>query len=116
MNATLPLEQLRIQTAATFWQRLVGLLGRRAMAPDEALLITPCNNIHTFFMRFAIDVVFVDDGGVVLAIVPEVRPWRVAMARRAHACLELSAGGAARVGLQVGQYLPALGSERRRLA
>lgn len=109
MSERAPLHSLRIQSAASFWQRFVGLLGRSSLAPDEALLITPCNNIHTFFMRFAIDVVFLDRSGVVVAIVPRVRPWRVAIARKAYACLELAAGGAERFGLHVGQSLPVMG-------
>lgn len=99
---------MRVMLAQRFLARLVGLLGRRGLAPDEALLLAPCNNIHTFFMRFHIDVVFLDKDGAVLAIVPALRPWRVAAARRAHACLELASGGAHRFGLTVGQRLPQL--------
>ncbi len=104
----LTVDGMRIMLAQRFWARLVGLLGRRALAPDEALLLSPCNNIHTFFMRFPIDVVFLDKQGAVLAIVPALRPWRVAAARRAHACLELAGGGARRFGLEVGQCIPQL--------
>jgi uncharacterized membrane protein (UPF0127 family) len=100
---------LKVVVASGFWQRLVGLLGRRDLAQDAGLLLVPCNNIHTAFMRFAIDAVFVSDAGTVLAIVPQLRPFRVAVARRAHACLELRSGGAARLGLQVGQQLAPLG-------
>lgn len=100
---------LTVAVASGFWQRLVGLLGRRDLAPDAGLLLVPCNNIHTAFMRFAIDAVFVNDAGTVLAIVPQLRPFRVAAVRRAHACLELSSGAAARLGLQVGQQLAPLG-------
>jgi uncharacterized membrane protein (UPF0127 family) len=99
---------MHVILARRFLARLVGLLGQRALPPDQALLITPCNNVHTFFMRFAIDVVFIDPAGVVLAIVPHLAPWRIAAARRAHACLELAAGGAGRFGLAVGQHLPQL--------
>lgn len=99
---------MQVILAQGFLARLVGLLGQRALPPEQALLIAPCNNVHTFCMRFAIDVVFLDRDGVVLAIVPHVAPWRIAAARRAHACLELAAGGAARFGLAVGQHLPQL--------
>lgn len=107
-RAPLAVDGMRVELARRFWPRLVGLLGRRALAGDQALLLAPCNNIHTFFMRFAIDVVFLDRQGAVLAVVPALRPWRVAAARRAHACLELAAGGAQRFGLQVGRRLPQL--------
>jgi uncharacterized membrane protein (UPF0127 family) len=99
---------MRVALARRFLPRLVGLLGRRGLADDEALLLAPCNNIHTFFMRFRIDVVFLDQDGAVLLIVPALRPWRVAAARRAYACLELAAGGAKRFDLRVGQRLPQL--------
>lgn len=101
-------QPMRIITAASFWRRFVGLLGRAGMAQDEALLITPCNNIHTFFMRFAIDAVFLDRHGMIVAIVPHLRPWRCAVARAAYACLELAAGGASRYALAPGQTLAAL--------
>jgi uncharacterized membrane protein (UPF0127 family) len=99
---------MQVMLAQRFWARFVGLLGRPDLAPDAALLIAPCNNIHTFFMRFAIDVVFLDQNGTVLVIVAHLRPWRVAAARRAHTCLELAAGGAHRFGIVVGQRIPEL--------
>ncbi len=101
----LALEDMRVTTASSFWQRFVGLLAHKRMEPDEALLITPCNNIHTFFMRFAIDAVFLDRDGVIVRIVPQLRPWRAAIARGAFACLELGTGGAKRFSLAPGQQL-----------
>ena len=74
---------LQVRLAQGFVARLVGLLGQRALPLNQAFLITPCNNVHTFFMRFAIDVVFIDRHGVVLAVVPRVAPWRIAAAWRA---------------------------------
>lgn len=109
MNApTLVIDGLHVSVARGFFARLVGLLGQRSLAPGHALLITPCNNVHTFFMRFAIDVVFIDREGAVLAIMPHLAPWRMAAALRAHACLELAAGGAVLYQLAVGQRLPQL--------
>lgn len=108
MTRALDLGGLRVRVADSFLLRLVGLLGRRALAPEQALLIVPCNNVHTFFMRFAIDVVFLDREGVVLSVVPALLPWRVAAAWRAHACLELAAGGAARLGLAPGRCIEQL--------
>ncbi|MFU2486775.1 DUF192 domain-containing protein [Thauera sp. WH-1] len=99
---------LRIRHARRFWQRALGLLGRRALAADEALLIQPCSSIHTFGMRFAIDAVFLDRKGFVLAVHPALTPWRTARCRGAHAVLELAAGGAARAGIRRGQRRPAL--------
>lgn len=99
---------MQVIVARRYDARLVGLLGQRALAPDMALLIAPCSGVHTCFMRFTIDVVFLDRDGVIVAVVPHLRPWRVAGARRAHACLELAAGGASRFGLTVGRCLPEL--------
>lgn len=58
-GAELLLDQLDI--AETFWSRAKGLLGRKSLHVNEALWIKPCNNIHTFFMKFAIDCIFVDN-------------------------------------------------------
>ena len=63
--------------ANTFLARLVGLLGRSSLTPGEALLIEPCSSVHTAFMRFTIDVVFVDKDGRVVKITPNMRPFRV---------------------------------------
>ena len=80
------------ELAATRTSRRRGLLGRDGLDPGAALVLTPCCAIHTAFMRFAIDVVFVDRGGEVLRIVRDLRPWRAASALRAHAVVELAAG------------------------
>lgn len=111
-GAALAVDGMRVILAQHFWPRLVGLLGRRGLAADEALFLSPCNNVHTFFMRFAIDVVFVDQHGVVLSVVPALGPWRIAAAWRAHACLELAAGGAQHFALQVGHCIPQLAAVR----
>lgn len=109
----LTVDGLQVVLAQSFWARMVGLLGQRGLAPDHALLIAPCNNVHTWCMRFAIDVVFLDRDGVVLAVVPELAPWRMAASWRAHACLELAAGGARRMGLVPGRHLPQLAAASR---
>jgi uncharacterized membrane protein (UPF0127 family) len=102
---------VRVVVAHSFLRRLRGLLGRRSMAPDEALLLAPCPSVHTFWMRFAIDVVFLDVAGEVMRVVPGLGPWRFAWARGAHACLELPAGGAARAGLHAGVRLAQLAAD-----
>jgi uncharacterized protein len=85
--------------------RLRGLLGRRGLAPGEGLLLRPTPSIHTWFMRFAIDAVFLDAELEVLAISPELRPWRFAGRRRTRAVLELAGGEARRLGLEPGMVL-----------
>jgi uncharacterized membrane protein (UPF0127 family) len=82
-----------------------GLLGRKPLSENEGLLLTPAAAIHTWFMRFPIDVVFLDRELTVTAVVPELRPWRTAARRGAKSVLELPAGEAARRGLGVGDRL-----------
>lgn len=63
--------------ADTFLSRLVGLLNRRSLEPQEALIITRCQSIHMFFMRFAIDVIFMDRNFVVVGVAPNIKPFRL---------------------------------------
>ena len=84
-----------------------GLLGRRALSQDEGLLLEPASTIHTWFMRFPIDVVFLDRELRVLRVAESVRPWRFAAKRGAKSVLELAAGAAGRAGLRVGDVLRA---------
>lgn len=92
----------RVIAAVDSETRRRGLLGRSGL-DDEALAIAPCNAVHTFFMKFAIDVVFVDRQGRVTRVAHAVRPWRIAGAWRGFAVIELAAGTAARAGLAAGQ-------------
>ena len=95
----------RCAVADTAWTRLRGLVGRDALGPDEGMLIRPAGSVHTFFMRFPIDVVFLDRDSTVLKVVPGLAPWRTAGARRAKAVLELAPGAAARGGFAPGLRL-----------
>jgi len=85
--------------------RMKGLLGRSELRPGEGLLLRPASSIHTFFMRFPIDAVFLDKGLRVLRISDELRPWRAASRRGAHAVLELAAGECSRRRLEPGELL-----------
>src|SRR3954467_15710923 len=85
--------------------RLRGLLGRSELPPGEGLLLRPSPSIHTWFMRFPIDALFLDRDLRVLAVRPEVRPWRMAGQRGARAVLELSAGEALRRDIRPGDQL-----------
>jgi uncharacterized protein len=85
--------------------RMRGLLGRSELRPGEGLLLLPASSVHTFFMRFPIDAVFLDEGLRVLRISDELRPWRAASRRGARAVLELPAGESARRGLVAGDKL-----------
>src|SRR5918993_4492228 len=81
----------RVQGAFESAARRRGLLGRNELV-DEALVIAPCNAVHTFFMRFPIDILFVDRTGTIVRMSRNVRPWRIAAGWRAFATIELPAG------------------------
>lgn len=81
-----------VELALTRTERRRGLLGRTEFEASAALVISPCWSIHTAFMRFAIDVLFVDRHGRAVHIVHALPPWRIAGAPRAHAVIELPAG------------------------
>jgi uncharacterized membrane protein (UPF0127 family) len=85
--------------------RMRGLLGRDGLEPGSGMLIDRAPSVHMFFMRFPIDVVFLDRDRNVVRVVERLRPWRVAGARRAVAALELPAGAAAAAGVDVGDTL-----------
>lgn len=85
--------------------RLRGLLGRDGLEQGEGLLLRPASSVHTFFMRFPIDVVFLDRALIVLGIADDVDPWRAASRKGAKAVLELPAGESLRRGLSVGDQL-----------
>jgi uncharacterized membrane protein (UPF0127 family) len=75
--------------------RMRGLLGRDGLEPGGGMLLTPESSVHMLFMRFAIDVVFLDRDHKVVGVRHDLRPWRAAGARGAYASLELPAGAAA---------------------
>ena len=82
-----------------------GLLGRHELAPGSAMILAPCSSVHTFFMKFIIDVVFVDRNGSVLKGVADLKPWRIAARPGAYAVIELNAGAIRRSELKVGDRL-----------
>lgn len=85
--------------------RMRGLIGRPGLPAGEGLLISPAPAIHTAFMRFPIDAVFLDRELCVLEVVEQLRPWRTASKRSARSVLELSAGEAVRRCVSVGDRL-----------
>jgi len=96
----------RAERADTFVRRLVGWMGRPRATRGEGLLITPCNAIHTFFMRMPIDVVFLDAQDTVVRLLHALPPWRATRPiPAACAVLELPAGTLAATGTQEGDRL-----------
>ena len=96
----------RIRVASSAVDRTVGLLRTPEVKPGEGLWIDRSPSIHMFFMRYAIDAVFVGKDGRVTKVVPNLKPWRVVWwTRGARDCLELRAGAAAESGTQAGDEL-----------
>jgi len=92
----------RVVVADRAHRRMRGLLGRRYLREGEGMVLRPGWSIHTAFMRFPIDAVFLDADQVVIKIEPEVGPWRTVSCRGAREVVELSAGECKRRGLVVG--------------
>ncbi len=86
-------------------ERRTGLLKQDSLAQGTGLWINPCEGIHTFFMRFAIDVIFLDKQNRVRKIRPALRPWRLSACITAKSVLELPAGTAQQTGTEVGDQL-----------
>jgi uncharacterized protein len=82
-----------------------GLLGRSSLPVGHALVLAPCNSIHTFFMRFAIDVAFLERDGIIRSVRRSVAPWRLHASLRAFATLECAAGTFDRTDTRAGDRL-----------
>src|SRR5947209_7519345 len=95
----------RCEIPESSFGRMRGLLGRNGLEPGSGMLIDRAPSVHMFFMRFPIDVVFLDRDRKVVRVVSRLRPWRVAGARRAVAALELPAGAAAAAAVETGDVL-----------
>lgn len=96
---------LRVRAATRPHTRLLGLLALPPLGPAEALALHPCASVHTCFMRYAIDVVYLDADDCVIKVVTALRPWRFSGCRGARTTLELAAGEADRLRLRVGSRI-----------
>ncbi len=96
----------RVIKANNFLSRLFGLTIRRRLKGGEGFLIENCSSIHTFWMRYSIDVVFLDEKNLVLAIYHNIKPFRVTpFIRDACSVLELKSGAIERTSLKVGDLV-----------
>jgi uncharacterized membrane protein (UPF0127 family) len=95
----------RCYVADRMFARMKGLLGRSDLPAGEGILIEPANSIHMFFMRFSIDAIFLDRDKTVVRVAANLKPWRIAAARRARSVIELAAGEAQRRGVSVGDRM-----------
>lgn len=103
-GAELLLNQLEV--AESFWSRGKGLLGRKSINENQALWIKPCNNIHTFFMKFAIDCIFVDKKLEIQRLAENVTPFRfVGPFWKSHSVIEVASGFIQQKKLKIGDHL-----------
>lgn len=97
---------LDVMMADSFLGRLRGLLGRKSIKEEQCMMIVPCNSIHTFFMKFPIDAVFVDKDHKVVLIIHDIHPGRISpLVKTAHAVIEMQSGKAVREGISIGDVL-----------
>ena len=102
-----------VMTAFDSKTRRTGLLDRDHLPAGYALVIAPCNAVHTFFMKFPIDVAFVTRDGRVTKLRARVAPWRIVASWRAYAVIELPAATLAGAGTVVGDRLEVEPAETR---
>ena len=95
----------RITVADTFWKRLRGLLGTREWPEGNALLISPCNSVHMFGMKYCLDVLFLDRQNMVLEAVESLAPGRIKLCCGAKCVVELPVGTVRRTGTRCGDQL-----------
>lgn len=97
----------RVRRADNMLTRFLGLMGRGGLPEGEGLHIVPCSSVHMFFMRFPLDIVYLDGAMRVVKAVPDLRPWRISAGRGSKSVLELPAGTIARSGTAAGDQLAA---------
>ncbi len=96
----------RARVATSLWARGRGLMLRSGLEPGGGLVIDPCSSIHTMWMRFPIDVLYVGRDDVVVRVAQAMRPWRLGpIFTGARFVIELPAGSALRAGIGVGARL-----------
>ena len=97
------------QIADTFSSRMIGLLNRESLGPEEALVITGCQSIHMVFMKFPIDVIFVDGSNQVVGLVKEIKPFCFSpIFFKASAAIELPVQSIEKSQTQFGDFLQTL--------
>jgi uncharacterized membrane protein (UPF0127 family) len=89
-----------------FESRLLGLIGKDSLHPNESLLLAPCGSIHTCFMHFPIDVIFLDRDFNIIHLVSELEPWTLfTWGNGAYAVLEMHIGSIERHSMKLGESL-----------
>lgn len=104
----------RCHFANTVWKRMIGLLNRRSFTPGEGLLLDRCYGVHTFGMRFPIDLLFLDQDLQVIRAVRALPPFRTCAVKRAVYVLELPVGAVDRTGTAEGDQIQIRTAEAER--
>ncbi len=94
-----------VEVAASGGKRSKGLLGRKGLAPGEALWIVPCEAVHTFGMQFSLDLIYLDRRHRIRKICRNVPPWRLSACLSAHSVVELAAGSIREADAQPGDHM-----------
>jgi uncharacterized membrane protein (UPF0127 family) len=94
-----------LEIATSFWARSQGLLGRNGLRPEQGMLIDPCPSVHTWFMRFPIDVIFLDKQNRVVGLKRNLKPFLMAWSWRGAKTLELPVGIIASTRTQLGDIV-----------
>jgi len=100
-----PASRLQLQLAHTPWARLRGLLGYKTLPAGHGLWLRPCNSVHCWFMRFAIDVIYLDEQQRVLQIRAQLRPWQLSLCWPASSVIEMAAGECQRLNITAGDQI-----------
>lgn len=100
-----PASRVQLQLAHTPWARLRGLLGYKTLQPGHGLWLRPCNSVHCWFMRFAIDVIYLDEQQRVLQIRAQLRPWQLSLHWPANSVIEMAAGECQRLNITAGDQI-----------
>lgn len=100
-----PASRLQLQLAHTPLARLRGLLGYKTLSAGHGLWLRPCNSVHCWFMRFAIDVIYLDEQQRVLQIRAQLRPWQLSLCWSAKSVIEMAAGECQRLNITAGDQI-----------
>ena len=96
----------KVSVAKNIFDRVKGLLGHSSLGKGEGMFIIPCNSIHTFFMRFPIDVIFVSRENEILKLIHNMPPWRItSIYRKARGVLELAGGVLSKINAAEGMHI-----------
>jgi uncharacterized membrane protein (UPF0127 family) len=105
-NETQGTELARAELRDSIVGRAIGLLGRSKLDAGDGIVISPCSSVHMFFMRFPLDVIYIDKERRVVKAVTDLKPWRISIGGRgAHTAIELPLGAVAASGTRPGDQL-----------